>query len=99
MCCSCDLAKSLPFTTTAGALLDELGQQALAEQHHEPNRVPLRQRVPGAVSRPAGVGGDQVQVGVPLQERAASIRTASAEETTSICSGSVGAIGMGVPAR
>lgn len=39
----------------AGALLDELGLQALAEQHHEPNRVPLRQRVPGAVSRPAGL--------------------------------------------
>jgi hypothetical protein len=31
-----------------GALLDELGQQALAEQRYEPNRVPLRQRVPGS---------------------------------------------------
>jgi hypothetical protein len=51
-----------------GLSLDDRGEQALAEQGHETDSVPLGQLTPGAVLCPGSVGGEQVEVGVPLQE-------------------------------
>jgi hypothetical protein len=49
-------------------LVEETAEQALAEQLHQPLGLPLRRRVPRAVGASAAVGGDQVQVRMPLQE-------------------------------
>jgi hypothetical protein len=49
-------------------LVEETAEQALAEQLHQPLGVPLPRRVPRAVGASAAVGGDQVQVRMPLQE-------------------------------
>ena len=51
-----------------GVILDQPRQETLAEQAHQPHAVPLRQRLPGAVRRPAPGGREQVDVGLPLKE-------------------------------
>jgi hypothetical protein len=51
-----------------GALVEEASEQPFAKQRHEPHAVPLRQGMPRRIGRSAGVGGDEVQVRMPLQE-------------------------------
>jgi hypothetical protein len=51
-----------------GPALDQPGQQALAKQPHELQGVPLRRGMPGAIPPSAAIGGDEVEMGMPLQE-------------------------------
>ena len=50
------------------ALVEQDAEQPFAEQPHQPLGVPLGRRVPRAVGTAAAVGGDQVQMRMPLQE-------------------------------
>jgi hypothetical protein len=50
-----------------GMGFDEPGQQALAEEAHQQQSLPFRQRFPGAVRCLAAVGREQVQVRMPVQ--------------------------------
>jgi hypothetical protein len=61
--------EELPHELGRGGVgLDELGQQPLPEEAHQQGGVPHRQGLPGAVRRPRGVGREEVDVGMPLDE-------------------------------
>jgi hypothetical protein len=51
-----------------GVSLDEPRQQTLPEEARQQRGVPFRQRLPGAGLRFPGVGGEEVEVGMPLDE-------------------------------
>jgi hypothetical protein len=51
-----------------GVAVEESSEDALAEQAHQERGVPSGQADEGAVCGEAAAGGEQVQVGVPLQE-------------------------------
>jgi hypothetical protein len=51
-----------------GMAIEEAGEDSLPEEAHQERGVPLRQGEEAAIRGEAAVGGDQVEMGVPLQE-------------------------------
>jgi putative ABC transport system permease protein len=51
-----------------GMAVEEAGEDSLAEKAHQERGVPFRQRDEAFVRGEAAVGGEQVEMGVPLQE-------------------------------
>ena len=48
--------------------VEEAGEEPLAEQAHQERGIPLRHAAEAAVRAHAAVGGEEVQIGVPLEE-------------------------------
>ena len=51
-----------------GMAIEEAGEDPIAEKAHQERGVPFRQGEEAAVRGEAAVGGEQVEMGVPLQE-------------------------------